>query len=425
MANGKKNPGVAGIERELNKFLINNKFAKIKKEGKRYVIDRPWNDQSIAFSLEAKTKDKLIDTLNNVILPPRFTAIYHLDSNVMEYIYALLPKENPYREREFNFKVEKDSYRCKFSESTEKLLTISRSFVRTDGYPHAHYRNLSQFRAYSDRKGKLVADVNYYATREPVSFFVEGFKAYDEEKILEVSRHLNFFMTYYDRHAPTIDIHSIENDTGALSKVRVMLESKFPHDISTKRHNSFLLDIATAAHDTRDIRLSFLYYYQILEYTAFYYIESKVKNEMMKTICVPHIHVDPGKCLEKLLEVMTELRVSDEKKIAKVIQDYCCPDVIWEEIILNKDHFAKKNQFDGGFKMDLFIDKDMTRDSFVSMWTPKTSDKLRHIRNALVHGRESRHGFAIAPTLKNDIKLRPWLSLIRRIAEQIIICNPI
>ena len=46
---------------------------------------------------------------------------------------------------------------------------------------------------------------------------------------------------------------------------------------------------------------------------------------------------------------------------------------------------------------------------------------LRYIRNALVHGREKKFGKVINPTIKNDYLIRPWCSVARRIAEEIVI----
>ena len=43
------------------------------------------------------------------------------------------------------------------------------------------------------------------------------------------------------------------------------------------------------------------------------------------------------------------------------------------------------------------------------------------IRNVLVHARESRENVVISPTYKNSDLLRPYLYLLRRIAEVVVI----
>lgn len=46
---------------------------------------------------------------------------------------------------------------------------------------------------------------------------------------------------------------------------------------------------------------------------------------------------------------------------------------------------------------------------------------LETMRNVLVHARESRENVVIKPTSKNSELLRPYLYLIRRLAEVVII----
>lgn len=75
--------------------------------------------------------------------------------------------------------------------------------------------------------------------------------------------------------------------------------------------------------------------------------------------------------------------------------------------------------------LEPIISEDTTIKSFSEGWYSRTAatlrNALRSIRNALVHGREKRFGPVIAPTRGNDRKIDPWLPVIRRIAEQVII----
>jgi hypothetical protein len=118
---------------------------------------------------------------------------------------------------------------------------------------------------------------------------------------------------------------------------------------------------------------------------------------------------------------MSDIRQSDEAKLSKIVETRCFPEVVWKELQQDLSYFSKKQEFDGGFNIEPFISADMTFESFSAMWIPKTPDTLRKIRNALVHGRESRLGASISPTEANEIKIRPWIPVIRRIAEQVII----
>ena len=142
---------------------------------------------------------------------------------------------------------------------------------------------------------------------------------------------------------------------------------------------------------------------------------------MLQIINTPDIHADPDKYIPRILDTVTDMHQSDEAKLNKIVETGCPPDIIWKELRQNLPYFSERQEFKGGFVIEPFISDDMTLKSFAAMWIPKTPDTLRKIRNALVHGRESRHGLFIAPTRDNNLKISPWIPVIHRIAEQIII----
>lgn len=261
---------------------------------------------------------------------------------------------------------------------------------------------------------------NLFTERIPTSFFVSRFEKFEEDKIVEVSKHLNFFMTYYDRGTPTVVVHSPRSDKPEPVRELQLFETDFPKKLSCSRKDPFLLDLALAAL-VAETRLKFLYYYQILEYAAFYYIDADVRRRMLQTIATPHIHTDPDRHIYRLLEIMSDVRQSDESKINKIVETGCSPDIVWEHIQQNLSYFSRTQEFEGGFVLQPFVSEGMTLEVFKGMWIPKMPDTLRKIRNALVHGRESRLGLAIAPTKENELKLQPWIRIIRCIAEQILI----
>ena len=227
-------------------------------------------------------------------------------------------------------------------------------------------------------------------------------------------------MQYYDRQTPSILIHSPNCLLEEPFKQLQFISPDFPAKIASNLKDSFLLDLALAAHQA-ETRLQFLYYYQVLEYAAFYFLDYEVRNKLLKIIATPDIHSDPEKYLSRLFDAMTDIKQSDEAKIVKVVETLCLPEIIWKEIENNLPFFSKRQEFAGGFVIEPFISENITLETFTNMWIPKTPDSLRKIRNALVHSRENRQGLLISPSRENDLKIRPWTSLIRRIAEQIII----
>ena len=418
---------IAVLEKQLEPFFKHNphsKVRKIRKGGKFYYITNPWNDKSVAFILKGRTQSDLIAALNNIILPPRFTALYHLDSNTMEYIYTLLDEDDPCYRRQFDFTIDGKAYSCKFRNATDRLLILSKFFRRAGQESETDHRNLPLLREYieySSKKLKKTAVEDYFAGMKPISFFVTGFERFHEDEITEVSKHLNFFMQYYDRESPTILIHSAQKEIEEPAKQLQFVETGFPTTISTRSKDTFLLGLALAAMEQVETRLQFLYYYQILEYASFYYIRDDTKRELLKIINAPDIHSNPEKYIPRILDTVGESRQEEEAKIDKIIKTWCSPDIVWNELQQNLSYFCKKQEFEGGFILDPFISEDMTLESFSAIWHPKTSVTLRYIRNALVHGREKRFGLVIAPTQENDLKLSPWISVIRRVAEQVLI----
>jgi hypothetical protein len=183
---------LASDEQKLTTFLANNPYSRIdtvesKTEGEIPIVSKPWNDESLVLLLLPQSKRKVIDALNNLILPPRFTAIYHTDINTMEYIYTRLKQDAPIASRRFTFDLDSKHYSCKFDKASERLMLLVSCFARAQE-TRTDFRNLIYLEEESPPGGM-----------EPVSFYVSGFHKYDENEILEISRYLNFFMQYYDR----------------------------------------------------------------------------------------------------------------------------------------------------------------------------------------------------------------------------------
>jgi hypothetical protein len=412
----------ATLVKQLEPFLKHNPYSQIQKKGERYHVVDPWGDESLSFVIEPDSRVDLIAALNNLVLPPRFTALYHLDSNAMEYIYTFLDRNSPYISRVFEFTIDGQTYHCQFGRASERLLLLSKVFTASGEESGTAYRNLRLLNMYTTyvQQKKLASGEEPSGSPIPTSFFVSGFEKFEEDKMVEVSKHLNFFMTYYDGGSPIIVIHSPRGDKLEPLRELLSLETEFPKKVSCSRKDPFLLDLALAAQGAKD-RLQFLYYYQILEYAAFYYVDADIKRRMLQTIAAPDIQAYPDKYVYKLLDILSDIRQTDEARLNKVVEIGCSPDAVWRRVEQNLLYFSKRQEFDGGFVLEPFVSADASLEAFRGIWVPKTPDTLRKIRNALVHGRESRLGLVIAPTKANELKIQPWIRLIRCIAEQVLI----
>ena len=92
------------------------------------------------------------------------------------------------------------------------------------------------------------------------------------------------------------------------------------------------------------------------------------------------------------------------------------------ELENNVDYFSKTIEFDGGFTIEPIMKDSITGIEQLPDNIIKTiKENIVNIRNSLVHLREYRENKVIIPTDKNDNLLIPYIYLIRRIAEKIVI----
>lgn len=102
-----------------------------------------------------------------------------------------------------------------------------------------------------------------------------------------------------------------------------------------------------------------------------------------------------------------------------IIEEYCDPRIVWQEIENDRVFFSIPIEFEGGFELPALIAGDTSIDTWRTMWMPRTFHQLTRIRNSLVHGRERRQNIVILPTPGNTRLIERYLPVIRRVAEQI------
>jgi len=230
---------------------------------------------------------------------------------------------------------------------------------------------------------------------------------------------MNFYMSYFARRAPQINIHyNAPKPTGKPKRATDV--KNLPALISGVELDPNLLDFNLAA-SYGEVRLRFVYYYQIIEYAGFYWVEDSVKNSICKILQSPDLQTRLDEYIPRLLDALVQRNQDHEAKMRKVVEVRVNASDLWKEIIAEWDFFTTTQMFDGGFVVEPLVSKETTQDAFEKMWTPKIFNMLKNIRNALVHARENRSEAVILPTVANDERLRPWIPLIRRVAEQITI----
>ncbi|MCC6582049.1 MAG: hypothetical protein IT440_16580 [Phycisphaeraceae bacterium] len=402
---------------KLDYFFKINPSARLESGKEPYLLTNLWDDETIAFEITPDNMP-LIEALNNLIFPPSLSAIYHIDTQTFEFIFRVEKIDDPLWTRNFEFIFNGENYPCKYAESSDRLINLAKASQLKQAPSPTEHRNLRMYRDYCDPAKISPAAVKYFEIRKPMSFFLGPIKVGNTDQVLDLARHLNFYMFYFDRETPQIIIHRPEDITAEFSESEQ--EIVFPSSIIGSEIDTYMLDLWMGAKAASG-RLAFLYYYQMLEYAAFYFIEDQVKLRVEKILRQPNILSSMDTCLAQVVDEIVDYKLSDEAKLTAVVKRTVNSDKVWAVIEQYKSAFSQPQQFDGGFIIEPFIKDGWTADDFTNMWIPKLPDKLRQIRNALVHSRESRMGKVIAPTRANSARIMPWVKVIEEIACQVAI----
>lgn len=261
----------------------------------------------------------------------------------------------------------------------------------------------------------------FFSDKAPISFFISTVHMvppFDPDLVILLARHLNFYMAYFDPDTPQISVFRPEDLVDADKIMREELSVNFPSTINARELDTFMLDLWTGAQRSGS-RLAFLYFYQMLEYAGFYYIEEQVRLKIARVLRRPDIHASLDVCQALIMDAMIEYRQTDEKKIQSVIQLAVDPNEIWPIIERNIRYFSSEQRFDGGYIIDPFVKEGWHAPDFASAWFPRLPYSLQKTRNALVHAREMRLGQTLLPTRSNLIRLRPWVEIIAAISARV------
>ncbi|MNE22364.1 hypothetical protein D3C80_1155720 [compost metagenome] len=184
--------------------------------------------------------------------------------------------------------------------------------------------------------------------------------------------------------------------------------------------------------------MKYLFYYQILEYFAYYYLDEELKRKLSNLLKSPDLLHNSSVYTRTIIEELKDYsnHTSDKQKLTRLLADYITVDDIANEIKCNIKNFTNDLDFDGHFKLSAIISDEKTFDKMFNEgkeskekkkerlklradFIVSIADRLDNIRNVLVHIRESRENKIILPTRGNNRKLIPYIYLIRRIAETI------
>lgn len=404
----------------LIKLTKNNPEVEIKTFDNGYGILKAWNDSSFGFFIPKTTK---IPVLSNIVLFEEFSSIYDKKKNIWEFIFRPEKKDSTLINRSFNFNYEGEIFECYFNTCSTILKFFAQHFRLLKSETSTSYRNLRDFKDfYSKEKPEYVKE--YFKDRLPYSFFIKGNIENLKDKI-HFAKTINFYLTYYDRESPTIQIFPTEKIESTSKKPCYTLFDDFPKEINSSNMDSTLLDILNVANKTSDIRLEFIFYYQILEYCSYYYIEQEDDMKLRQILKRPDVNFKADDYIKEIIEVLSERfnihKSSDKTRLDKTIKNFCQIKDIELELKENEELFKLDIIFDGGLKIKALFKDFSAIESNGNGIMNEAINNITKIRNVIVHLRESRENTVILPTEKNNIFLLPYLYLLRRMAEKIAI----
>ena len=406
------------LRAKLQAFLSRNPEAAVSAGGREPSINRPWGEEAIEIPLHSDDEG-LIEALNAVRLPPRFTAIWHEDTREFEVIYTVLNTESYLLERRFEFRYRGSCYHCGFEPSSPRLMAIARKARPSDSGWHSDFRNLLSFYRFEHALEEH-PDADYIKNRKPTSFWIRGIDAYDDDRIVDLVRNLNFHMSYFDQNTPTIVIHEEPAASHRLNDLFRPDIDSFPDSLSGKDIDQYLLILWESANGG-DPFLRFIHYYQILEYAGFYHVKDKIRREVERAIAAPDAVSRPDRVAQQILDAISADRRQDEAKINAMIEECVDPQEMWDILDGSLAAFSEDVKLDGGFILPALVSASTSYEDFAKSWNKQFPTALHHVRNALVHARELRQSTTIAPTNANQARLHPWLLPLSQTAARVML----
>lgn len=417
------NQAVADAAASLASFLSKNTSSSIDRRGRptsAVVVSKPWGDDSFVLKLDGDHNSDLVQALNNVILPERFSAIYHVDIRRLEVLWTAFPLSGFYEGipgREFEFCYKGLTYGCQFASASDRAVTIGHSFeaITTSD---KNYRNVQSFSLYA----KLPPNVrSMFSETGPISFWISCINEWDEQVVVDLVSNLNFYLTYYDTSSPVILIHDTQIHPD-ISRLRY-LKGDFPLKINGRPLDDNLLTFWNFINGDYGLNamVQFILYYCIIEYAAFSYVEGKIRSDIKKLVTSPNFDPYSKAVLDDIVSAIPTSTSEEITRFRAVVSHCVSPKVLWPEVEKNKAFFSNETRFDGGFSIKPIISNSENEQTFIVGRIASFSEAIRKIRNTLSHGKDQETAGVILPTLRNFNLLRSWLHLIATAAGEVVL----
>lgn len=379
-------------------------------------INNCWEDDTLYFNFDKTESSNFIEQLD---FPKELYAIYHKDKNRYEFIY--MPLSEKY-ERTFKYVYCGKEFKLYYGEPSDRFQSLVRHYKRREsGEINDRILAFLRFDIYYESQDKGISTALF-----PTNFFIEGdFDKMDYAQHITFFKHVNFMLTYYDRKSPVILF--IDNTDGDIEDIALPCKTSlepFPEKINSCQFDSTLLELMMAAQNTGSYRLKYIFYFQVLEYCSYYYIENELRLKISNIIKSPDI-LNAEKYSGKIIEAYSSYFKgnNDSARLERLLIDLCSYENIKDELKTNSKYFTNDLSFDGGFTIKALFKSadDIDKPNNLNNTISQIRKNIEAIRNVLVHARESRENVEIKPTQRNSRLLIPYLYLLRRIAEVVIL----
>lgn len=425
------------MDKALKSFKEHNQNSEIIEETEHINLKLLWSDETFMCRYSKSTD---FSAISEVELPIELIGIYHSDKQEMEYIFTVLTDENEFLNRNTVFFYQGQEIKTRFDEPSEALKLFALGFHRLESSDESRYRGLEVFHDFYQVEKQNQDMKDYFQDKKPYSFYVQtDFKKLNKD-FIGVSKHLNVYLKFFDRRAPIIEILNPKSKDENFKLPCRSNHTIFPDQISINPIDPVALDLLQVAYDSGNTRLKYLFYYQVLEYFAYYYLDEELKRKLSNLLKSPDLVSNSNFYSRTIIEQLKDYsnNTSDKQKLTKLLLDYITIEDIHEELKCNIKNFCNDLEFDGHFKLSSILQNEDALDKLFNdgKETPSQkkerekarqefittiADRIDKIRNVLVHIRESRENKVILPTRGNNRKLIPYLFLIRRISEIISI----
>lgn len=402
----------------LKDLQTNNDGIVVKNEKNKTIIEKIWEDASLRLEYD---NNEDLQFFSDLQFPKELAAILHIHSNLFEFIFTCISEEDQIKNRRFEFNFQNKKYVAYFDKPSKNFVKLVKGFKPSGERSETYYRNLELLHDYYNQDPNDNLMIKYFKDKTPINFFIKG--EFSENMIdnIKIFEHLNIFMSYFDRETPQILIYK-KNQKDDKEKYNIPCFSKlnhFPSNLNISFIDPIILDLLNEAMETKSIRLRYIFYYQILEYYSYYFLDNTIKRKINNIIRNPDLIDNISKYSNFIIEELKDVtkQNKDSARLNILIKEFCNFEDIKMEINSNIDHFIQDIEFDGGLIIKKLLKSKEEINSPSNSIMDEIIARIEKIRNVLVHLREMRENKVIHPTDKNNRLLLPNLYLIRRIAE--------